>query len=63
MLKDEFTLRELVRGYSSGRISVDYIDGEYRVEYNNLDWNEDSILDWPKEDSYMFKLMKDNLSR
>ena len=27
MLKDELTLRELVRGYSSGRISVDYIDG------------------------------------
>ena len=53
MLKDELTLRELVRGYSSGRISVDYIDGEYRVEYNNSDWNEDSIY-LPKEDSYMF---------
>ena len=53
MLKDELTLRELVRGYSSGRISVDYSDGEYRVEYNNSAWNEDSIY-LPKEDSYMF---------
>ena len=53
MLKDELTLRELVRDCSSDRISVDYIDSKYKIEYNNSDWNEDSVF-LPKEDSYLF---------
>ena len=53
MLKDEITIRETICAHSSGKISVDYIDGEYRVEYNNSDWDEGSIY-LPKEDSYMF---------
>lgn len=52
MLKDEITIRELFLKYSSGRISVDYVNGEYATEYNNSDWNEDSIY-LPKEGSYI----------
>lgn len=53
MLKDEITIRELLLTFSSGKISVDYVHGEYAVEYNNSDWNENSIY-LPKKDSYMF---------
>lgn len=53
MLKDEITIREMLCKYSSGKISVDYVNGEYRIEYGNSDWDEDSIY-LPKEDSYMF---------
>lgn len=53
MLKDEITVRELLLKYSSGKISVDYVDGQYAVAYNNSDWKEDSIY-LPKQDSYMF---------
>ena len=57
VLKNELTLRELVKNYSSDRISVDYIytvyDSEYRIKYNNSDWDEDSVY-LPKEDSYLF---------
>ena len=53
MLKDEITIREMLCEYSSGKISIDYVNGEYRVEYNNSDWDEDSIY-LPKNDSYMF---------
>lgn len=52
MLKDEITIRELFLKYSSGRISVDYVNGEYLTEYNNSDWDEDSVY-LPKEGSYI----------
>ena len=53
MLKDEITIRELLLKYSSGRISVNLIHGEYAIEYDSSDWNEDSIY-LPKHDSYMY---------
>ena len=53
MLKDEITIRDLLLNFSSGKISVDYIDGKYVVSYGNSDWNEDSIY-LPKKDSYMY---------
>ncbi len=53
MLKDEITIRETICKCSSGRISVDYVNGEYKIEYNNSDWNENSIY-LHKDDSYMF---------
>mgnify|MGYP000683065991 CR=1 FL=1 len=37
---------------SSGKISVDYVNGEYTVEYNNSDWNEESVY-LPKKGSYI----------
>ena len=53
MLKNKITIREMLCKYSSEKISVDYVNGEYRIEYANSDWDEDSIY-LPKEDSYMF---------
>ncbi|MDO4266460.1 MAG: hypothetical protein Q4C63_08400 [Eubacteriales bacterium] len=53
MLKDEITIRELICNHSSGKLSVDYFNMEYRTEYNNSDWDSNSIY-LPKEDSYMF---------
>lgn len=52
MLKDEITIRELFLEHSSGKMSVDYINGEYTVEYNNSDWNEESVY-LPKRGSYI----------
>lgn len=52
MLKDEITIRELFLERSSGKISVDYVNGEYTVEYNNSDWNEESVY-LPKKGSYI----------
>lgn len=53
MLKDEITIRELLLEFSSGQISVDYVNGIYEVAYHNSDWDKESIY-LPKEDSYMF---------
>lgn len=44
MLRDEITIRQLLTEYSSGRISVDYVENEYSVTYNSLDWDEESIF-------------------
>jgi hypothetical protein len=53
MLRDEITIRQLLLEYSSGKISVDYVENEFTVAYNNSDWNEGSLY-LPKEDSYMY---------
>lgn len=53
MLRDEITLRQLLVECSSGRISVDYIQNEYKISYNNSDWDENSVY-LPKADSYMY---------
>lgn len=52
MLKDEITIRELFLEHSSGKLSVDYVNGGYTVEYNSADWDEESIY-LPKEGSYI----------
>lgn len=52
VLRDEITIRQLLLEHSSGKISVDYIDGEYVIAYNNADWNDNSPY-LPKVDSYM----------
>ena len=44
MLRDEITIRQLLIEYSSGRISVDYVENEYSITYNSLDWDEESIF-------------------
>lgn len=44
MLRDEITIRQLLTEYSSGRISVDYVENEYSITYNSLDWDEESIF-------------------
>lgn len=53
LLRDEITLRQLLLNFSSGRISVDYVENEYSASCNNSDWVEDSVY-LPKADSYMF---------
>lgn len=53
MLQDEITIRQLLLEYSSGKISVDYVENEYTVVCNNLDWDENSSY-LPKDDSYMY---------
>lgn len=53
MLRDEITLRQLLVECSSGKISVDYIQNEYTIFYNNSDWDENSVY-LPKTDSYMY---------
>ncbi len=52
MLRDEITIRQLLVDYSAGRISVDYVENNYSIAFNNSDWNKDSLY-LPKEDSYM----------
>lgn len=52
MLQDEITIRELLLEHSSGKISIDYIENEYTVDYDNSDWVADSPY-LPKKDSYM----------
>lgn len=53
MLQDEITMRQLLLECSSGKISVDYVDNEYIVDYNSPDWDENSAY-LPKHDSYMY---------
>lgn len=53
MLRDEITIRQLLLEYSLGKISVDYVENEYVVTYNNSDWDENSAY-LPKDDSYMY---------
>ena len=53
MLRDEITIRQLLLEYSSGKISVDYVENEYTVACNNSDWDENSSY-LPKYDSYMY---------
>ena len=53
MLRDEITIRQLLLEYSSGKISVDYVENKYTISYNNSDWDESSPY-LPKEDSYMY---------
>lgn len=52
MLQNQITIRELLLDHSEGRISVDYVDGHYIVEYSNSDWDENSVF-LPKIDSFM----------
>lgn len=52
LLENNITLRELFLRHTESKISVDYKDGKYNIEYNNSDWNDDSIY-LPKPDSYM----------
>lgn len=52
VLENNITLRELFLRHTESKISVDYKDGKYNIEYNNSDWNDDSIY-LPKPDSYM----------
>ena len=52
MLQDEITVRQLLVDYSSGKISIDYMENEYSIAFNNSDWDKDSLY-LPKEDSYM----------
>lgn len=52
VLRDEITIRQLLLEYSSGKISVDYVEKEYVIAYNNSDWDENSPY-LPKDDSYM----------
>jgi hypothetical protein len=53
MLRDEITVRKLLLEHSTGKISVDYVNSQYTVSYNNSDWANDSEY-LPKEDSYMY---------
>ena len=50
MLRDEITIRQLLLEYSSGKISVDYVENKYTISNNNSDWDESSPY-LPKEDS------------
>lgn len=52
MLKDKITVRQLLLDYSDGRITVDYVNGEYKISFDNSDWDDKSIF-LPKEDSYL----------
>ena len=52
MLRDEITVRDLLLNYSDGRITVDYVNGEYKISYDNSDWESESIY-LPKIDSYL----------
>lgn len=53
MLKDEITIRKLLCDHSTEKISVNFANGEYSIEFNNSDWKEESEY-LPKRDSYMF---------
>lgn len=53
MLRDKITVRELLLEHSEGRITVDYINGEFKISYNGVDWESGSIF-LPKEDSYLY---------
>lgn len=53
VLEDKITIREVLLYNSEERISIEYINGDYNVEYNNSDWKEKSIY-LPKKDSYIY---------
>jgi len=53
VLEDKITIREVLLYNSEERISIEYINGDYNVEYNNSDWKENSIY-LPKKDSYIY---------
>lgn len=53
LLRDEITLRRLLLEHSSGSVSVNYINEQYTISYNNSDWEENSPY-LPKVDSYMY---------
>lgn len=53
MLQDEITIRQLLLEHSLGKISVNFVENKYIVDYNNSDWDEDSSY-LPKIDSYMY---------
>ena len=53
MLQDRITIRQLLLEFSTEKISVDFANDEYKVSFENSDWNEDSIY-LPKKDSYMY---------
>ena len=52
MLKDELTTREVLLEHSIGRITVDYVRGEYKISFDNSDWEEESIF-LPKKGAYL----------
>ena len=53
VLEDKITIRELLLHNTEEHISIEYINGDYSVEYNNSDWKENSIY-LPKKDSYIY---------
>lgn len=53
VLEDKITIREILLYNSTEHISIEYINGDYNIEYNNSDWNENSMC-LPKKDSYMY---------
>ena len=53
VLEDKITIREVLLCNSEEHISIEYINGDYNVEYNNSDWKENSIY-LPKKDSYIY---------
>lgn len=53
VLEDKITIRELLLYNTEEHISIECINGDYSVEYNNSDWKENSIY-LPKKDSYIY---------
>lgn len=52
MLKNEITVRDLFLKHTLSKVSINTINGEFQLHYNNDDWNNDSIY-LPKADSYL----------
>lgn len=52
VLENRITVRDLLLRYTSSKITVDKINGEFKVSYNNDDWNDNSIY-LPKHDSFL----------
>jgi hypothetical protein len=52
MLKDELTVRQLLKEHSTGEMTIDYIDGKYTLSRGGSEWSENSAY-LPKENSYI----------